>query len=102
MRARDVRRAQVALSWMQADGVKPDEITFNTLIKVGAAGGGWRGWTQAALRRQAGGRPGSWKCLSTPSLAAPALNRLPTLSPAPLTPPPPHPPSAGALVLARL
>lgn len=38
MRARDVKRAGLALEWMAAAGVAADEITWNTLIKVA---GGW-------------------------------------------------------------
>lgn len=38
MRARDVRRAGLALQWMKAAGVGADEITYNTLIKVRADG----------------------------------------------------------------
>ena len=34
MRARDVRRAHIALQWMALTGVGADEITYNTLIKV--------------------------------------------------------------------
>lgn len=34
MRARDVRRARIALQWMAQAGVAADEITYNTLVKV--------------------------------------------------------------------
>ena len=38
MRARDVRRAGLALQWMKAAGGGADEIPYNTLIKVWAEG----------------------------------------------------------------
>ncbi len=34
MGPRDVRRADLALTWMKEDGAKPDSVTYNTLIKV--------------------------------------------------------------------
>ena len=41
MRARDVKRADLALTWMRQAGVPADDITYNTLIKV--RGQPWRG-----------------------------------------------------------
>lgn len=43
MRGRDVRRAELALSWMREDGVPPDSVTYNTLIKVIVSGAGGAG-----------------------------------------------------------
>lgn len=43
MKARDVKRAGLAWGWLEAAGLQPDEITFNTLLKVGGAVACWCG-----------------------------------------------------------
>ncbi|PRW57431.1 pentatricopeptide repeat-containing chloroplastic [Chlorella sorokiniana] len=43
MRARDVRRAHLALQWMTQAGVGADEITYNTLVKVHSYAGDFEG-----------------------------------------------------------
>jgi hypothetical protein len=37
MRARDTKRARLAVAWMQDAGLVGDEFTYNTLIKVRTA-----------------------------------------------------------------
>ena len=97
MRARDARRAGLALGWMAEAEVPPDEITWNTLIKVrvGVRVGGEAGSTgRSAACWDSAPRHGAL-CWHGASL--PACSHANTPSHAPQPNPPP-----GLLLLRRL